>query len=396
MILIPASPMLLFLISCFSFIVVFKSFLPIKLTKMKLLSPFFWVELCKSLMCYIRKSGLIFGVFEATFFRPVMKISTVSEFVNVEDEGILLLELPDLALDLILDRLSPAELCSMAGVCSYLRGKCRSNHMWEKHMKNKWGRVIGNAALVKWHEHKHKPQNKRKFSLRGNKNGGIIFSLWPFSLMVRPKLGGTSLIKGSLPPDSIMSWYLSLESGEFWFPAQVYNRENGHDGFVLSCYDAKLSYNSKSDTFQARYTVHGRETVEENISWSRIRAPPIDNSPYDLHVSDSLDDLKPGDHFEIQWRRNRGFPYGWWYGVVDHLESCTRNEDHCICHDNEMVILEFNQYATNSRWRRMSVNRKNHREEGNEGDGFYGGIRKIYCEEEISTWKSLWPTKVLN
>lgn len=28
------------------------------------------------------------------------------------------------------------------------------------------------------------------------------------------------------------------------------------------------------------------------------------------------------------------FILGWWYGVVDHLESCTRNEDHCICHDN--------------------------------------------------------------
>lgn len=364
---------------------------------MKLLSPFFWVELSKSLMCYIRKRGLILGVFKATSLSPVMKVSTVCEFVKEVDEGVSLLDLPDLALDMILELLSPSDLCSMAGVCSYLRTKCRSNHMWDKHMKSKWGKVIGNAALVKWHE--HMALNKRKFSLSGSKTGGIIwciFSLWPFSLFDRPKLGDRSELKACLPPDSVMAWYLSLECGKFWFPAQVYNRENGHDGFVLSCYDAELSYNCKSDTFQARYILHGRKTVEENISWSRIRAPPVDNPPYDLHVSDCLDDLKPGDHLEIQWRRNGEYPYGWWYGVVGHLDSCTRNANHCICHDSDMVILEFNQYAPDSRWRRMSVNRNNHREEGNEGDGFYGGIRKIQSEDEIITWKSLWPTKVLN
>jgi len=28
--------------------------------------------------------------------------------------------------------------------------------------------------------------------------------------------------------------------------------QNGHDGFMLSCYDAELSYNAKTDKFQAR------------------------------------------------------------------------------------------------------------------------------------------------
>jgi len=33
--------------------------------------------------------------------------------------------------------------------------------------------------------------------------------------------------KSSAPvlDDSIMSWYLSMDNGKFWFPAQVYNRE---------------------------------------------------------------------------------------------------------------------------------------------------------------------------
>jgi len=59
------------------------------------------------------------------------------------------------------------------------------------------------------------------------------------------------------------------------------------------------------------------------------------------------------------------------------------------------VVLEFNQYNPGSRWRRTTVRRKDHREEGNEADGFYGGIRKLYKNDEIATWKRLWPKEIL-
>lgn len=80
---------------------------------------------------------------------------------------------------------------------------------------------------------------------------------------------------------------------------------------------------------------------------------------------------------------------------------CISNEDEILCASHkellltEMVILEFNQYNPGSRWRRTVINRKKHREEGNEADGFYGGIRKLYHEEEITSWKRRWPTRVL-
>lgn len=61
----------------------------------------------------------------------------------------------------------------------------------------------------------------------------------------------------------------------------------------------------------------------------------------------------------------------------------------------DTVVLEFNQYTPGSRWRRTSVNRKDHREEGNEADGFYGGIRKLCRNDEISLWRQLWPPEVL-
>ncbi|MBA0804085.1 hypothetical protein Gohar_014239, partial [Gossypium harknessii] len=143
------------------------------------------------------------------------------------------------------------------------------------------------------------------------------------------------------------------------------------------------------------YSPHVRQTAEENISWDRLRAPPVDTCSYDLHISNSLFDLKPGDHIEIQWRRNREFPYGWWYGVVGHMESCNGNEIHCRCQDTDTVMLEFKQYPSSSRWRKTMINRENHREVGNEGDGFYGGIRKLYNQQEISMWQSLWPNQVI-
>lgn len=61
----------------------------------------------------------------------------------------------------------------------------------------------------------------------------------------------------------------------------------------------------------------------------------------------------------------------------------------------DKVILEFTQYNAGSRWRKSMINRKNHREEGNEIDGFYGGIRKLHRKDEITKWKKLWPTKIV-
>uniref|UniRef100_A0A453ES10 Uncharacterized protein n=1 Tax=Aegilops tauschii subsp. strangulata TaxID=200361 RepID=A0A453ES10_AEGTS len=110
--------------------------------------------------------------------------------------------------------------------------------------------------------------------------------------------------------------------------------QHGHVGFMMSCYDAELSYDFRTDTFHARYPPHGRRTVvlEDGVQWDRIRAPRVETLAHDLHASDCLHELRPGDNIEIQWRRNKEFPYGWWYGVVGHLESCDGNEHFCRCH----------------------------------------------------------------
>ncbi|PON59573.1 F-box domain containing protein [Trema orientale] len=329
------------------------------------------------------------------------KSSLSSKVDNVEEMGEMsFLDLPELVLDCILERLPPDALCSMAGVCTSLRERCMSDRLWEKHMKQKWGSIIGQAAYREWQWYIASKTDLG--NLKQGKQRGLmrILSLgWPFSWIIRSKADDiNSKQRSPLPVDSVMAWYLAIETGKFFFPAQVYNRENGHIGFMLSCYDAQLSYDPHTDTFQARYPPHGRRAVavETGVPWERLRAPPVDTPPHDLHISDCLHELRPGDHIEIQWRRNKEFPYGWWYGVVGHLESCDGNENYCRCHDSDTVVLDFNQYTPGSRWRHATVSRKDHRKEGNEADGFYGGIRKLNKEEEILTWKKLWPTETLD
>ncbi|VAH85814.1 unnamed protein product [Triticum turgidum subsp. durum] len=116
----------------------------------------------------------------------------------------------------------------------------------------------------------------------------------------------------------------------------------------------------------------------------------------DFHASACLEDLRPGDLFEIQWRKNKDFPYDWWYSVVGHLEPCNANEHLCRCHEDDTIMLEFKHYAAGSRWRQTTVSRKDHREKGDETDGFYGGIRKLQTKDEISTWRRFWPVDVLS
>ncbi|KAB2615271.1 F-box protein [Pyrus ussuriensis x Pyrus communis] len=308
---------------------------------------FFWKDLSFLTLSNFAKQGI------SILFRPriLSRMSLVRKTLSLSSSKV--------ENECILEKLPPDPLFRMTGVCSSLREICRSNYLWEKHMKEWRWHIASRTDLI---------------DLKQGKQKGLMRIL---------SLGYKQM--SCLPVDSIMSWYLAFETGRFWFPAQVFNRENGQVGFMLSCYDAKLSYDPRTDTFQARYPPHGRRAVaiKDCVPWERLRVPPVDSSAHDLHVSDCLNELRPGDHIEIQWRRNKEFPYGWWYGVVGHLELCDGNENYCLCHNSDTLVQEFNQYT------------HDHREEGNEVDGFYEGIRKLRTKQEISMWKLLWPTQVL-
>ena len=236
------SPMLLFFISCFSFILLsnspLKPLLPWE-SETRLLSPWFWRELWSFLVSCIRKGKLgIISFLQVPFVFP-LKMTISSKVVNAEEEeDVSLLDLPELALECILQRLSPSGLCSMARVCTSLRDRCRSDHLWEKHMKQKWGRVIGPAAYREWQWHiasRKRPSLLKKCNKRGLFRS--LFSVCPLS-WIRPKLESSGEPSCSLSVDSIKAWYLSLESGKLWFPAQVYNREVNSSNYI--CFNRKF------------------------------------------------------------------------------------------------------------------------------------------------------------
>lgn len=49
--------------------------------------------------------------------------------------------------------------------------------------------------------------------------------------------------------------------------------------------------------------------IEKDIHWDRLRKPPHNTFLVDFYHSNCLNDLKPGDHIEIQKRRRRALPY---------------------------------------------------------------------------------------
>jgi hypothetical protein len=63
------------------------------------------------------------------------------------------LDLLELAIDCILEKLWPAELRSMAAISGSMHERCRGDHLWERHMTNRWGRVLGRIARDEWRTH---------------------------------------------------------------------------------------------------------------------------------------------------------------------------------------------------------------------------------------------------
>ncbi|KAK7396042.1 hypothetical protein VNO78_16746 [Psophocarpus tetragonolobus] len=250
---------------------------------------------------------------------------------NIESDGtISLLNLPGPILVHILELLSPMELIMLSEVCKCLRDRCRSDSMWEVHMKQKWGGVIGDVAYKEWQWHitsaKEKGINQLNQQNNGNGSLGSLSGTWPM-LYLRSYLEDCSHLNGSLANSYMMTLYFSLQNGKFWFPAQIYR------GALIR--DALVRYNSTTDNFQARHQNGGWNAMGNNIGWDTLRGPPVDTPPYVRYVSDCLQDLKPGDYIEIQWKLRKEVPYDWWLAVIGHMESCNQDQNLCRCHHSD-------------------------------------------------------------
>lgn len=243
--------MLLYFITCISFLLFLKSLIPPKplpswASEVRLISLLFYKDLSlKSIskLLFRNPFWLSFLCQISTRMSLGKKTLITSKVENVEDtQDMSVLDLPELVLECILERLPPASLCQMAGVCHSLRERCVSDHLWERHMKEKWGRVIGPVAYREWKWHVASKRNVSSVKHGKQRSLMRLVSLrWPFSWM-RLKVDANNSTKqlSSLPPDSVMTWYLALESGNFWFPAQVYNREVSIENLYLNMLPQKV------------------------------------------------------------------------------------------------------------------------------------------------------------
>lgn len=144
--------------------------------------------------------------------KPTDKIETTT---TIEPS---LLDLPDLALETILEKLEPTDLCKMACVSTYLRDMCSSDHLWKQHMQKKWGKIFGLAAQNEWLLH----VASQKQALDEEAKRGFLSKLWPVMMF---KFTDERKADQSPVTSSILSCYKAFETGKFWFPAQVFNRE---------------------------------------------------------------------------------------------------------------------------------------------------------------------------
>eukprot|EP01018_Ginkgo_biloba_P031131 Gb_23415 [translate_table: standard] len=332
--------------------------------------------------------------------RMLRKSKFKKQVQTVEDRSELpFLDLPELVLESIFRRLPPQGLCQLSRTCRDLRKRCRSDEIWEPLFRERWGEIVGPSALTAWHRMVRR-ENACNLTPPAKQASAWMRSLtciWPFLKIKSTVKCPTPETLAFAPNERFAALYSALENGKLWFPAQVYNRDHGHDGFMLSCYDAELNYDRTSDIFCARYSPHCATLVvrEDGVSWERIRRPPVETSANELHIPDVPEELRPGDHIEVQWKKSQVFPYGWWYGIVGHADNCKRENQHCRCYLDDVLCLEFRQYTRGSRWRQIQIKRKRIREDGNEAEGFYGGIRKLYSKDEISSWLRLWPRESL-
>ena len=143
----------------------------------------------------------------------------------MKGDCISLLSLPESTLDNILKRLSPIELIRMSEVCTTLRDRCRSDDLWDNHIKQKWGRVIGDVAYKEWQWHVTAAKEEGNLLYQMiNQNGslGTFSGAWPMLCLGSYLRDSRHILSSSLSNSFMMALYISLESGKFWFPAQVY------------------------------------------------------------------------------------------------------------------------------------------------------------------------------
>lgn len=205
---------------------------------------------------------------------------------------------------------------------------------------------------------------------------------------------------------AVLDWeltYQQMVEGKKEEVLEVFDREK-KIGFSMSCMIAKVSWESKTQSYMASY-VSASHVLPERISYdesNRLRfcpasaaaqlqpelAPPTALEIYPYRVLQGLEGLRVGASVELQWKMQMGSPFGWWYGVVEQME---RN---CGEEGTAAVTITFRHFPANSRWYRLRVVVGDGVMRRCAIGGYHGGIRAVTPEED-KQWKLFFPKETI-
>eukprot|EP00887_Chlorella_sp_A99_P008143 scaffold12.g8143.t1 len=178
------------------------------------------------------------------------------------------------------------------------------------------------------------------------------------------------------------------------FPAQIFNREreNEHEDFLLSCYDAVVSLSPASCAaaagapagvappvgFSCEYLPMGSvlAVVESDVPLHRLRAAPAGSSPHAVFAGAAAGGLHAGQLVQVQWRGRQEHPFGWWLATVAAIAG-------------DRLTLLFRQYPRSSAWHRVRAPLQAGKEavlNGSPQFGYVGGVLAV-TEAGAAEWQ---------
>lgn len=190
--------------------------------------------------------------------------------------------------------------------------------------------------------------------------------------------------------------YCDTYSGLFECVLEVYEREK-KKGFVMSCMSAKVVYHNRSQSFTANY-VSASYVNPENVPLSesrRLRFCPFSaraqlrpqllpegKTVYSHRVFLGTEGLKVGAGVELQWKMQKGSPFGWWFGTAESVEP--------LNDDSARVTMIFKHFPAASRWYRVTVTVGDGMTRDCPIGGYHGGMR-VCSEAEQRDWMQFFP-----
>ena len=308
------------------------------------------------------------------------------------------------ALHVVVSFLSMVEIerCSCTG--KLMAVTCNSNYLWKCLYNQRWGNIC-NLATASVTVPFQSAVNKTDFS---------------WKLFYKDVLFGNTALN-----------------------VQVLNRETSRNlEFTMSAYDAKVTYRIELNSYHCTYLRDGRGLVCETVDRQQLRPIPKDlenkTSKYDpfqlyldpntkYHKQNQLS-WKEGQGVEIQWKRHKDHPFGWWYGEISkiwHDTKATTGKVGDLVHiqmpglsQSEMILMEdtntddndnnnvandkkvltkvtviFEQYKKESCWHQVTVV-VGSKEDVRSMGGWVGGIRRSLTSKQ--DWNGFLPNRKIS